>query len=138
MWKTNINQLWQVISYARRIFYKIEESIETALNPSNATLNINVEAAKLYKENFDIFQAKVATSLAACNEKLFDPPKDADDKNSIIFGPWNPDVHESLRRKLISDNFRLTELEEDSIPTRPAGLSWMQRSSNQTFSKSAS
>ena len=65
---------------------------------------INVEAIRLYHEDFDTFQFKVAEVVVESRSKLYDPPGgdgDQIDDHQILFGPFNPEVHEDIRRNVL-------------------------------------
>ncbi|MBN3294717.1 AKTIP protein, partial [Polypterus senegalus] len=63
-WRRNHNHIWQVLMYARTVFYKIQ-TVEP-LNP---------EAAVLYEKDVQLFKSKVVDSVKLCNSHLFDQPK---------------------------------------------------------------
>ena len=71
--------------------------------------------------------------------KIYDPPKDCEDVNAIIFGDYNPEIHQKARNELLhlkssSDD----EINDQLVTTQhPSyfGLSWIQNES--LFSKSA-
>ena len=65
---------------------------------------INVEAIKLYHEDFDTFQFKVAEVVVESRSKVYDPPEGDGgqiDDHQISFGPFNPEVHEDIRRNVL-------------------------------------
>jgi hypothetical protein len=144
-----VNQLWQVILYAKKIFYSLEKDLESedpglASHSNELSDMFYAEASKLFREDQDTFQLKVAETVAECHAKLYELPHESNDANSIIFGPWNPQIHEELRQKLLSTN-RGATLAEDSepsetLPSLPSanGLSWVQKGSTRTFSKTVS
>lgn len=51
-WKRNHNHIWQVLMYARRVFYKID-----------TTSPLNPEAAVLYEKDVQFFKSKVVDSV---------------------------------------------------------------------------
>lgn len=109
VWKPNVHKLWQLIAYAKRIFYDIDEEIEKDWNesclpsPNSLELLFYDEAAKMYRDNFEEFRFKVAETVAQCHAKLYDvPTKWGDDPHAIRFGPWNSQIHEPLRQQLIN------------------------------------
>ncbi|XP_034416472.1 AKT-interacting protein isoform X3 [Cyclopterus lumpus] len=73
-WRRNHNHIWQVLMYARTIFYKI-----------NTTEPLNPEAAVLYEKDVQLFKSKVVDSVKLCNSHLFDQPK-MDDPYAIRDG----------------------------------------------------
>ncbi|XP_013395215.1 AKT-interacting protein-like, partial [Lingula anatina] len=88
-WRRNVNHIWQVLLYARKIFYKIDTK-----NPWNP------EAAVLYEQDLDLYKHKLAESIKLCKDRLYDPPE-SDDPHAIRFSEWEPSVHESTRDQLL-------------------------------------
>ncbi|KAK7913489.1 hypothetical protein WMY93_013700 [Mugilogobius chulae] len=119
-WRRNHNHIWQVLMYARTIFYKI-----------NTTEPLNPEAAVLYEKDVQLFKSKVVESVKLCNSHLFDQPK-IDDPYAISFSPWNPAVHEEAKERMFAYKRRP---EEQHKGTQVAGLSWVKPGSTQPFSK---
>ncbi|CAI5646068.1 unnamed protein product [Oreochromis niloticus] len=89
-WRRNHNHIWQVLMYARTVFYKI-----------NTTDPLNPEAAVLYEKDVQLFKSKVVDSVKLCNSHLFDQPK-IDDPYAISFSPWNPAVHEEAKERMFT------------------------------------
>ncbi|XP_072321567.1 AKT-interacting protein isoform X2 [Eucyclogobius newberryi] len=119
-WRRNHNHIWQVLMYARTIFYKI-----------NTTEPLNPEAAVLYEKDVQLFKSKVVESVKLCNSHLFDQPK-IDDPYAISFSPWNPAVHEEAKERMFAYKRRP---EEQHKGTQVSGLSWVKPGSTQPFSK---
>ncbi|KAI5626183.1 AKT-interacting protein, partial [Silurus asotus] len=128
-WRRNHNHIWQVLMYARTIFYKI-----------NTTEPFNPEAAVLYDKDIQLFKSKVVDSVKLCNSHLFDQPK-IDDPYAIRqvglmewqdFSPWNPAVHDEAKEKM----FTLKRRPEDQPKgLQVSGLSWVKPGSTLPFSK---
>uniref|UniRef100_A0A8C9WHY8 Akt interacting protein n=1 Tax=Scleropages formosus TaxID=113540 RepID=A0A8C9WHY8_SCLFO len=118
-WRRNHNHIWQVLMYARTIFYKI-----------NTVEPLNPEAAVLYDKDVQLFKSKVVDSVKLCNSHLFDPPK-IDDPYAISFSPWNPAVHEEARERMFAHKRR----PEDLKGLQVSGLSWVKPGSTLPFSK---
>ncbi|XP_057710261.1 AKT-interacting protein isoform X1 [Corythoichthys intestinalis] len=119
-WRRNHNHIWQVLMYARTIFYKI-----------NTSEPLNPEAAVLYEKDVQLFKSKVVDSVKLCNSRLFDQPK-IDDPYAISFSPWNPAVHEEAKERMFTYKRRP---EEQHKGTQSSGLSWVKPGSTQPFSK---
>lgn len=119
-WRRNHNHIWQVLMYARTIFYKI-----------NTTEPLNPEAAVLYEKDVQLFKSKVVDSVKLCNSHLFDQPK-IDDPYAISFSPWNPAVHEEAKELMFTYKRRP---EDHHKGTQMSGLSWVKPGSTQPFSK---
>ena len=121
-WIRNHNRIWQVLMYARRVFYKI--STKNALNP---------DAAMLYERDIQLFKGKVAESVNICMAHLYDLPK-IEDPYAISFSPWNPFVHDEAREKMLTPKKKHKE-QQHSKSVHVAGLSWVKPGSLQLFSK---
>lgn len=119
-WRRNHNHIWQVLMYARTVFYKI-----------NTTDPLNPEAAVLYEKDVQLFKSKVVDSVKLCNSHLFDQPK-IDDPYAISFSPWNPAVHEEAKERMFAYKRRP---EDHHKGTQVSGLSWVKPGSTQPFSK---
>lgn len=119
-WRRNHNHIWQVLMYARTIFYKI-----------NTTEPLNPEAAVLYEKDVHLFKSKVVDSVKLCNSHLFDQPK-IDDPYAISFSPWNPAVHDEAKERMFTYKRRP---EDHHKGTQVSGLSWVKPGSTQPFSK---
>lgn len=120
-WRRNVNHLWQVIQYAKRIFYKIETE-----SP------LNLEAAELYEKDLELYKVRAAESISVCNERLYEKPG-TDDPHAFYFTPWDPSIHEDFRKKLFA-----FKKEQDSSKNSQNGLSWMQPGTQQVFSRTVS
>ncbi|XP_052027555.1 LOW QUALITY PROTEIN: AKT-interacting protein-like [Apodemus sylvaticus] len=121
-WMRNHNRIWQVLMYARRVFYKI--STKNPLNP---------DAAMLYERDIQLFKGKVAESVNICMAHLFDLPK-IEDPYAISFSPWNPFVHVEAREKMLTPKKKREE-QQHSKSVHIPGLSWVKPGSLQPFSK---
>uniref|UniRef100_A0A8C1R6C8 Akt interacting protein n=1 Tax=Cyprinus carpio TaxID=7962 RepID=A0A8C1R6C8_CYPCA len=119
-WRRNHNHIWQVLMYARTVFYKIN-----TMDP------LNPEAAVLYDKDIQLFKSKVVDSVKLCNSHLFDQPK-IDDPYAISFSPWNPAVHEEAKEKMFAHKRRPEDYNK-GLPV--SGLSWVKPGSTQPFSK---
>ncbi|MCL4146723.1 UNVERIFIED_CONTAM: hypothetical protein GTU68_039554 [Idotea baltica] len=87
-WRRNVNHLWHVLLYLRRVFYKIETS--HPLNP---------EAAVLYESDQAMFEARARSCVLVSQEAALSPPQDSD-PHAIVFSPFDPQIHESVRQEL--------------------------------------
>ncbi|CAL8382737.1 unnamed protein product [Boreogadus saida] len=119
-WRRNHNHIWQVLMYARTVFYKI-----------NTTEPLNPEAAVLYDKDVQLFKSKVVDSVKLCNSHLFDQPK-IDDPYAISFSPWNPAVHDEAKERMFAHKRRP---EDQHKGVQVTGLSWVKPGSTQPFSK---
>ncbi|XP_054587891.1 AKT-interacting protein isoform X2 [Nothobranchius furzeri] len=119
-WRRNHNHIWQVLMYARTVFYKI-----------NTAEPLNPEAAVLYEKDGQLFKSKVVDGVKLCNSHLFDQPK-VDDPFAISFSPWNPAVHDEAKERMFTFKRRP---EEHHKGAQVSGLSWVKPGSTQPFSK---
>ncbi|NWU75195.1 AKTIP protein, partial [Onychorhynchus coronatus] len=120
-WRRNHNHIWQVLMYARRVFYKID-----------TTSPLNPEAAVLYEKDIQLFKSKVVDSVKLCSSHLFDQPK-IEDPYAIIFSPWNPAIHDEAREKMLTQKKKPED--QHCKSTHVSGLSWVKPGSVQPFSK---
>ncbi|KAJ8302433.1 hypothetical protein KUTeg_018829 [Tegillarca granosa] len=88
-WRRNTNHIWQVLLYARRIFYKIDTKMPW-----------NPEAAVLYEQDLDLFKKRVTECVKQSKEKIYEPVK-TDDPYSFRIEPWDPNVHEETRKQML-------------------------------------
>lgn len=119
-WRRNINQLWQVLLYARKVFYKIDTKCP-----------LNEEAAKLYEHNIDDFKRKVTESIKISKALLYDPTENLD-SHAIRFTPWDSSVHDEARADMLKLKKNNTTLETE--PHKKNGLSWIKPGTTQIFS----
>jgi len=89
-WRRNVNHLWQVLLYTRRVFYKIDT--KSPLNP---------EAAVLYEKDVDLYKSRVYESIQNAKDKLYDSPM-SEDPHAIRFDKWTPEVHEEARKTMLN------------------------------------
>lgn len=130
-WRRNVHRLWQVLLYAKNIFYNIDT--KAPFNP---------EAAVLYDQEPDLFRGKVSESLIAANERLYQPPA-LDDPFALRFSQWNEAVHPDAKRQMLNanktSNLRQVKKKNDADDTsaNPSdlGLSWMDSKPPKIFSR---
>ncbi|XP_069072429.1 AKT-interacting protein isoform X2 [Pleurodeles waltl] len=158
-WRRNHNHIWQVLMYARRVFYKIDTA--GPLNP---------EAAVLYEKDVQLFKSKVVDSVKLCNSHLFDQPKiqdpyairfcgvsvedpglevlpELDQQGGGLpeverqcvpglrasFSPWNPGLHDEAKENMLSHKKKPDDQQNKGLHV--SGLSWVKPGSVQPFSK---
>ncbi|XP_074646033.1 AKT-interacting protein-like isoform X2 [Tubulanus polymorphus] len=117
-WRRNVNHISQVLLYARRVFYKIDNA-----NP------LNPEAAVLYDKDGELYKRRVYESIQICKEKLYDAPS-SDDPHSIRFSQWDPSIHEDVRKQMLQPK----KTNDGSKSAQTSGLSWMKSDSMDMFS----
>ncbi|KAK7113917.1 AKT-interacting protein-like isoform X2 [Littorina saxatilis] len=120
-WRRNVNHLWQVLMYARKIFYKIETKAP-----------LNVEAATLYEQDTEQFRQHVAESIQTAKQRLMQPPT-SDDPFALRFSPWTEPVHCEAKRQMLNSKTRQSE--ERSANPRDLGMSWMRPETTQIFAR---
>ncbi|XP_062591756.1 AKT-interacting protein-like isoform X2 [Saccostrea cucullata] len=117
-WRKSTNHIWQVLLYARRIFYKIDTKLPW-----------NKEAASLYDNEPDAFRKEVLKTVNTSKEKIEEPVK-SDDPHILRFTPLDPSVHEEVRKQMMS----MQVSQSDPGGVKP-GLSWMKPGSVQIFTR---
>lgn len=95
-WRRSVNHLWQLMLYARQIFYKIDTS-----NPLNA------DAAKLFENDIEMFKHKVSKCNVKYKEHLYDVPE-SDDPHAIRFTEVSLQQYEEMKKSLLSFKSRST------------------------------
>lgn len=123
-WRRNVHQLWQVLLYARKIFYKIDTKCP-----------LNEEAANLYEHSIEEFKQRVTESIRDSKSKMYESADSEDnlDPHAIRFTPWDSSVHEEARDTMLKLKPNNTTLETE--PHKKNGLSWMKPGSTQIFSQ---
>ena len=117
-WKRNVNHIWNVLLYTRRVFYKIE--IQSPLNP---------EAAVLYESELTRFKNNVMKSIDKNRTHLYDKPR-TNDPHEIQFVMSTND-ESKLRKKSMTSTRK-----DNSSPSHDStGLSWVAHGSSTPFSK---
>jgi len=89
-WKRNVNHIWQLLLYTRRIFYKVEVP--------NIELASNKEAARLWKEDTNAFASSAEKCVKDWEERIY--KETSDDPHYIRFSEFNPEVHEPALQSL--------------------------------------
>lgn len=89
-WKRNVNHIWQLLLYTRRIFYKVEVP--------NIELASNKEAARLWKEDTIAFASLAEKCVKDWEERIY--KETSDDPHYIRFSEFNPEVHEPALQSL--------------------------------------
>lgn len=84
-WKRNVNHIWNVLLFLRRIFYKIDTQ-----------LPLNPQAAALYESELTAYKAKVVESIATSKLHLYDPPK-TDDPYELRFVANEDGMHDTRK-----------------------------------------
>ncbi|XP_054164425.1 AKT-interacting protein homolog B-like [Oppia nitens] len=125
-WKSSVNNIWQIIDYAKQVFISMDFMQSLEDNTLSSSDLFNKKAIDLYKKDNKEFHIKVTQTIHESNELI--NKCNTNDTNAIIFGPFNDDIHQELHKKLLSG---IDVIEENLIadPTHPSvtGLSWVQR-----------
>eukprot|EP00092_Neocalanus_flemingeri_P015696 GFUD01016990.1.p1 GENE.GFUD01016990.1~~GFUD01016990.1.p1 ORF type:complete len:284 (-),score=79.27 GFUD01016990.1:376-1227(-) len=87
-WKRNVNHIWQLLLYTRRVFYKIDLT-----NP------LNVEAASLYERDIEQFQVRAKSCVTDWKEQLY-LAKDHPDPHYLTFSSFQEQIHGPVRDKM--------------------------------------
>lgn len=120
-WRRSSNHIWQVLLFARRVFYRIDTA-----EP------LNEEAATLYDKDLESFKVKVHECVQSIKEHLYDPC-DSDDDHAIAFSPWEETVHGNVKLSILNNRKKLEENEIRNAQT--SGLSWVDSETLQPFCK---
>lgn len=87
-WKRNVNHIWQILLYTRRVFYKID-----------TTAAVNPEAAALYDKDMEGFQARARSCVLDWKEQLYLAPEH-EDPHYLTFSVYDRELHGAARDKL--------------------------------------
>ncbi|RWS29974.1 AKT-interacting protein-like protein, partial [Leptotrombidium deliense] len=136
-WICHERRICELFLFVKAMFTDLEIVLKEQLIEEDSCDSVAVFYAtnfNLFKNDFSEFKRRVNESLDECRNKLYEIH--SDDKNGINFGPWSPEIHEELRKKLISGQ-NITEVDEPNEHRGDcrSGLSWVQKGSSQMFSK---
>jgi len=84
-WKRNVNHIWQLLLYARKLFYKPDLN-----NP------LNKEAANLYQQDMEEFKIRAAGCVTDWKEQLY-LTQEHPDPHYLIFSSFQEKVHGPVR-----------------------------------------
>lgn len=87
-WKRNVNHIWQLLLYARRVFYKID-----------LTSPVNQEAAALYEKDLESFRARARSCVTDWKEQLY-LTKEHEDPHYLTFSVYRPELHGPVRDQM--------------------------------------
>ncbi|XP_023327829.1 AKT-interacting protein [Eurytemora carolleeae] len=91
-WKRNVNHIWQLLLYTRRVFYKVEVP--------NPDLAKNKDAALLWEQDVEKFQTEAQDCVRRWEQDLYS--HDNPDPHFIRFSKFDPAVHEGALQDLKS------------------------------------
>ena len=117
-----MNHIWQVLLYARKIFYRIEIN-----NP------LNMEAASLYEKDPDQFKSRARSCVLDWKEQLY-LVKDHPDPHYLIFSPYQEDLHDKERDRMKQGAEEEGEERQDKMGVRQ-GKSYVATGSLTIFSE---
>ncbi|TRY77250.1 hypothetical protein TCAL_00126 [Tigriopus californicus] len=135
-WKRNIHHIWQILLYIRKVFYKID--------PQEMK---NVEACSLFVKDRNQFKDKVRACVLEWETRLYEVPETRD-PHFLTFSPYNPEIHDSVRRQLASNHSEFSSLPVqdpyldpnhggDVSRARSNGFSFLDKGSLTVFSKNS-
>ncbi|XP_039252340.2 AKT-interacting protein-like isoform X1 [Styela clava] len=119
-WKRNVNHIWNVLLFLRRIFFKIDTQ-----------LPLNTKAAALYESELTAYKARVVESIDASKLHLYDPPK-TDDPYELRFIHHEEKLHASRKISMLKT---INEPKAESNENQRRGYSWVAQGSPVPFSK---
>ena len=102
-WKRNVNHIWQLLLYTRRVFYKID-----------ITSPLNIEAATMYENNIQQYQARAKSCVTDWKEQLY-LEKDHPDPHYLTFSTFQEQIHGPVRDKMKRGVEGITRDEEGGI-----------------------
>lgn len=93
-WKRNVNHIWQILSHARRSFYKIETKD-----------GWNVEAAAKYDSDLDGFKADARACVQEWKDRIYEQPAASfsTDPHFPSFSPYQAHIHEPVRATMMAE-----------------------------------
>ncbi|XP_059163211.1 AKT-interacting protein-like isoform X2 [Physella acuta] len=124
-WRRNINHLWEIVQYAKKVFYKIETKSAS-----------NLDAAVLYEQDRDVFNSRVAESLKLSKDRLYQPPN-LDDPYALRFSPWNEAIHPDTKRQMIQSSQKQSNDAGSANPS-DLGLTWIESGQTKVFTRDES
>lgn len=122
-WRANVNHIWQILLYMRRIFYKFDTN-----DP------VNTQAADLYESDAAAFKKKVKEHIADINNKLYED-LDTDDPHALRFREWNPEIHDKCKDYVTSKDEEENIEVEDFEKPKLSGLSFLEPGTSAIFTK---
>jgi ubiquitin-protein ligase len=123
-WRANVNHIWQILLYMRRIFYKFDTN-----NP------VNGQAASLYDSDVNAYKKKVREYIASQNKNLYEET-DSDDPHAVKYREWDKEIHEKCK-EFFSNKFEdePSVQEDDFKKPKLSGLSFLEPGTSTVFSK---
>jgi hypothetical protein len=134
-----VHKIWQLVLFVKKIFFSLESDIHLIRDHQvNKTANTkltdcNQEAVRLFFEDYEGFESRVMDSVQQSRARVYETPVDAEDRNAILFGPWNPETHESARRAFLTgrspdqmDTQSLIHQQQHHNHQETSGMSWVQ------------
>jgi len=119
-WKRDVHRIYNILSFVRRIFYKI--GYENA---------VNTEAAILYRTKLVDFKNKVEESINSSKFQLEDPPK-TNDPYELVFNSNDESLLETRKIAMISS---LSKHQTPHLANHLKGLSWVKKGTTYPFGK---
>jgi len=116
VWKRNVNHVWNVLLYMRRIFHKIDTHAP-----------INPEAAVLYQNKLMRFKEGVMKSIATSKAHLFDSPR-TNDPHELFFTSMS-------ESNFVQGRTAMLESLRKSKSASSSGMSWVESGTTLPFSK---
>jgi len=122
-WRANVNHIWQILLYMRRIFYKFDTN-----NP------VNGQAASLYDSDVNAYKKKVKEYISSLNTNLYDETE-TDDPHAMKYKEWDKEIHEKCK-EYFSTKFEEECVQEDDLKKpKLSGMSFLEPGTSSVFSK---
>jgi len=122
-WRPNVNHIWQILLYLRRIFYKFD-----AKDP------INSQAADLYESDLSAYKIKVRDVISEINNKVYEDT-DTTDAHAFRFREWNEDTHGAIKNALLKPKVDDEVIEDEFTKPKLSGMSFVEPGTSLIFSK---
>lgn len=102
------DSLHKMISQANiDVSHTFNDSVVSLFRRFDTTLN----CIRTFEADPEEFNRRVAEFKQKSSHQLFEKPNNCnDDKNALIFSPWNPEVHEAVRTSILAGRLTPTSL----------------------------
>ena len=125
-WRANVNHIWQILLYMRRIFYKFDTN-----NP------VNGQAASLYDSDVGAYKRKVREYISSQNNNLYDEgTEESDDTHAVKYKEWDKEIHEKCKEYFSTKFEDDTSVQDDDFKKpKLSGLSFLEPGTSTVFSR---
>uniref|UniRef100_A0A0N5B001 UBIQUITIN_CONJUGAT_2 domain-containing protein n=1 Tax=Syphacia muris TaxID=451379 RepID=A0A0N5B001_9BILA len=103
-WKPEKHHVYHVLLAVQRSFFNYDADASSCSNP---------DAAVMLRDNKEQFMVEAQKVIRESRSIVYDPPPTSD-PHAFRFFPWDPSVHEPLRRRLLG-NLTESQISESSF-----------------------